>query len=102
MSVLATLRPASPADRASGLDWPAVGRDLDAEGWAVIPGLLTAEECSQIVRLYDLQGAFRSQVIMARHGFGQGEYKYFAYPLPDRIQDLRTSLYRRLAPLPNN
>ena len=101
MSALFALRPASLADRVEGLDWPAVSRELDAEGWAVIPSLLTATDCGEIVRLYDRHEAFRSQVIMARHGFGQGEYKYLAYPLPDRIQDLRASLYRRLVPVAN-
>jgi hypothetical protein len=98
---LAAVRPATIAERVEALDWPAIARDLDAEGWAMIPGLLTAETCGEIVRLYDRPAAFRGQVIMARHGFGQGEYKYFAYPLPDPIQDLRAGLYRRLASVAN-
>ena len=102
MSALVALRHASIADRVTALDWPAITRDLDTEGWAAIPGLLTAEECGAIVGLYDRPEAFRSQVIMARHGFGQGEYKYFAYTLPEPVQDLRGGLYRRLAPVANH
>jgi len=102
VSALVALRPASIADRVEALDWPAIARDFDAEGWAIIPGLLSADECGEIVRLYDQHAAFRSQVVMARHGFGQGEYKYFAYPLLDLIQDLRQGFYRRLAPVANH
>jgi hypothetical protein len=102
VNALVALRCASITERVEALDGPAIARDLTAEGWAVIPALLTAEECGEIVRLYDRPEAFRSQVIMARHGFGQGEYKYFAYPLPDPIQDLRASLYRPLAPVANH
>ena len=81
-------------------DWTQITADLDAFGAAVLPGLLTPQQSRDLAALYD-RDLFRSQVIMARHGFGRGEYKYFRYPLPDPIDDLRTSLYPRLAPVAN-
>lgn len=81
-------------------DWTAAAEALDRQGWAVLPGLLSAEQCADVTALYDGPG-FRSTVVMARHGFGRGEYRYFAYPLPDPVQALRTELYPRLAPLAN-
>ena len=101
MSALGSLKPARLDDRIAAVDWPGVERDLDARGAAVIPGLLTPAECAEVAGLYRKADGFRSQVIMARHGFGRGEYKYFAYPLPDPVQDLRTALYPRLAPTAN-
>ncbi len=81
-------------------DWPQIHADLDAFGAAVLPGLLTQAQCRDLAGLYD-RDLFRSQVIMARHGFGRGEYKYFRYPLPDPVADLRGALYPRLAPVAN-
>jgi hypothetical protein len=81
------------------LDWPAIERELDAYGCAVAPKLLTAEDCRGLAALYADDGRFRSRIVMASHGFGRGEYKYFADPLPDPIDALRRGLYRRLAPL---
>jgi uncharacterized protein len=83
------------------IDWPRVSADLDAQGWAVLPKLLAAPECRDVAGLYDGREGFRSQVIMARHGFGRGEYRYFSYPLPPQVQTLRGALYPRLAPLAN-
>ncbi len=83
------------------IDWPAVGADLDAEGWAVLPRLLSVMECDATANRYDSDEDFRSRVVMARHGFGRGEYKYFAYPLPSLVENLRTTLYPHLAPLAN-
>jgi hypothetical protein len=80
-------------------NWTDVTAHLDANGWAMLAGLLSAEECRALAGLYDGGGNFRSHIVMARHGFGRGEYKYFAYPLPDIIADLRTALYPRLAPI---
>ena len=74
---------------------------LDAHGWAMIPNLLTTSECTDIAGFYNDDRRFRSQIVMARHGFGRGEYKYFAYPLPDQIAALRTTLYPGLAPIAN-
>jgi uncharacterized protein len=76
--------------------------ELDSEGWARIEGLLTAHECSELASLYAQdEPTFRSRVVMASHGFGRGEYKYFAYPLPRLIAELREELYARLAPIAN-
>jgi uncharacterized protein len=74
---------------------------LDRDGYAVLPGLIGAEECHNLVALYDERAPFRSRVVMARHGFGEGEYKYLAYPLPPLVEELRRSLYPRLAPVAN-
>jgi uncharacterized protein len=82
-------------------DWQQISRSLDSEGWAVMSGLLTPAECRAAASLYDKEDGFRSEVVMARHGFGRGEYKYFAYPLPPRISELRESLYPHLAPIAN-
>ena len=81
--------------------WQCVASELDAHGCAVLPGLLTARECSGIAALYDDERPFRSRVVMARHGFGQGEYRYFAYPLPDTVARLRADLYPPLAEIAN-
>ena len=72
------------------LDWTAVAQDLDAKGFAVLPKLLTPAECEALSSHYSDDSRFRSRIVMARHGFGRGEYKYFAYPLPELIADLRT------------
>ena len=82
-------------------DWQTIAASLDREGWAVIGGLLTQEECRTATALYDEDRIFRSKVVMARHGFGRGEYKYFAYPLPQRVAELREMLYPQLAPIAN-
>lgn len=74
--------------------------ELDRRGWAVIPGLLSPQECDRISASYQ-EEIFRSRVIMSRHGFGRGEYKYFAYPLPERVQTLRALLYPLLARVAN-
>jgi len=81
------------------IDWPAIAADLDAQGWAVAPALLTAQECEATAGLYQNGDRFRSKVVMARHGFGRGEYQYFAYPLPGLVAELRDTLYARLAPV---
>jgi hypothetical protein len=82
-------------------DWVGAGSDLDAQGWATFPKLLDRGECEAVAALYGDEGRFRSRVVMARHGFGQGEYKYFSYPLPELVAALRTALYPRLAPIAN-
>jgi len=93
--------PAPVAERVDEVPWPSVEAQLDANGWATLQGLLSSEECRAVAGLYDIDSHFRSHVLMARHGFGRGEYKYFSYPLPDLIATLRGVLYRRLAPLAN-
>ncbi|MFT7773923.1 2OG-Fe(II) oxygenase [Roseateles sp.] len=82
-------------------DWVGVAQSLDAHGNAVLPGLLTAAQCEELAALYPRETGFRSRVVMARHGFGRGEYKYFAYPLPPLLDDLRHALYPRLVPIAN-
>ena len=89
------------ASRIAGQDWPAVAASLDREGWALLPGLLAANECDEAAALYGQEGLFRSHVQMARHGFGRGEYRYFAYPLPPLVAGLRGALYARLASVAN-
>ena len=87
--------------RLDGYDWTGTVAHLDANGWATLPRLLSANEAGAIASLYEDDQRFRSHVLMARHGFGRGEYKYFAYPLPDLVADLRTALYQRLVPVAN-
>jgi len=82
------------------IDWAAAERDLNAHGCALLPGLLSPADCEAMAARYDGDG-FRSTVVMARHGFGRGEYRYFAYPLPDRVAELRTALYAPLAQIAN-
>jgi uncharacterized protein len=87
--------------RVVAYDWQALTSELDSYGCAVLPRLLSPEECGAIAGLYPDESHFRSHVIMARHGFGKGEYRYFKYPLPDLLRDLRTALYPRLAGVAN-
>jgi hypothetical protein len=87
--------------RVAGYHWDAIGADLNAYGCAVLPKLLSAEECRSVAALYPREEHFRSHVHMARHGFGKGEYRYFKYPLPALVADLRTALYAQIAPFAN-
>ena len=82
-------------------DWPAMFASLDARGFAVLPKLLPPGPCEATAALYDVDDIFRSRVVMARHGYGRGEYRYFSYPLPPLVAALRASLYARLAPFAN-
>jgi hypothetical protein len=90
------LAPSDIAARVSAIDWTEASRDLDAQGCAVLKGLLSADECRALAALYPDDQRFRSRVVMGRHGFGRGEYKYFSYPLPDPIAELRPLLYAQL------
>lgn len=87
--------------RIAAYDWQGLAGELDGFGCAVLPGLLTPEECASLASLYPEQSHFRSHIVMARHGFGKGEYRYFRYPLPDLVGGLRTALYPRLAGVAN-
>ncbi|MGE0765012.1 MAG: 2OG-Fe(II) oxygenase [Hyphomicrobiaceae bacterium] len=87
------------ADRIADLDWASIAGDLDSRGAATTGALLSAAECEALATLYDSDEPFRSRVVMARHGFGSGEYKYLAYPLPRLVGELRAALYPRLAPI---
>lgn len=91
------------ARRAAAIDWPAATQALHHQGHAVLPALLDAAECAALARLYGSGGpdTFRSRVVMQRHGFGQGEYRYFSYPLPDAVAGLRAALYPQLQPIAN-
>jgi hypothetical protein len=106
MTVTATASPApaapsSIAARVAAIDWSQVGLDLDAQGCAVITQLLSADECRALTLLYGEDAPFRSRVVMGRHGFGRGEYKYFAYPLPEPVAALRPRLYASLRGVAN-
>src|SRR5262249_34357211 len=87
--------------RVEAVDWASVSTHLDGYGWAMLKTLMTADECESIAALYEDDRRFRSRVVMASHGFGRGEYKYFAYPLPDIVTELRAALYPRLARIAN-
>jgi uncharacterized protein len=101
-------RPAAPgaaagplARRVDTIDWFDVEEELNGYGCAMLRNLLSAQECDALTALYPHEALYRSRVVMARHGFGRGEYQYFAYPLPPLIAELRTELYPRLAPVAN-
>lgn len=82
-------------------DWNRATAELDERGWAVLPKLLNRDQCLATAALYDREAGFRKEVVMERHGYGRGAYRYFAYPLPELVQDVRSALYPRLAPLAN-
>jgi hypothetical protein len=83
------------------IDWKNIATELDAQGWSVLPRVLDVPSCDDLTALYDDDAHFRSRVVMARHGFGKGEYKYFAYPLPAPVAALRQTLYPPLATITN-
>jgi hypothetical protein len=103
-SRLAATAPADPdgiAGNVARFDWRGVQESLDSQGNAMLPGLLDAASCDALAAAYADENIYRSRVVMDRHGFGRGEYKYFAYPLPPLVAGLRTALYAPLAPLAN-
>ena len=83
------------------LDWTRISGDLDAHGCAVAKGLVSAADCTALAALYDRDPRFRSRVVMSRHGYGRGEYRYFAYPLPEQVGALREALYPPVAAIAN-
>ena len=85
----------------SAPDWQAIGEELYTHGCAIISGLLSADDCAALATSYPVDGIFSSRIVMSRHGFGRGEYKYFAYPLPDTVAALRSALYPPLAEIAN-
>ncbi|MBR0992371.1 2OG-Fe(II) oxygenase [Bradyrhizobium japonicum] len=91
----------NPAAHIDALNWPEITGELDSQGCAVLKGLLTPDQCREIAALYPDDANFRSRIVMGRHGFGRGEYKYFCYPLPDRIAQLRPALYKHLQGVAN-
>ena len=93
-----SIRPSAPAlspaaERVAALDWSRVAAALDADGYALITSVLTPAECRSLAAAYEDDGGYRSVVVMARHGFGRDEYKYFAHPLPEVVASLRSALY---------
>ncbi|MEX2124672.1 MAG: 2OG-Fe(II) oxygenase [Woeseia sp.] len=109
MSEVARVDPLDPAchtvsnfaARINARNWNGIRGDLDADGFASVPALMSDDECNAIAELYENDGMFRSRVVMARHGYGKGEYKYFGYPLPEIVGKLRTHIYPQLAPIAN-
>jgi uncharacterized protein len=89
------------ADPLAAIDWREIEASLDGRGYAVTPPLLSAAECSELAALYPKDDPFRSRVVMQRHAFGRGEYKYFRYPLPSAVEGLRRAIYPQLAPIAN-
>jgi uncharacterized protein len=100
-AVARAIAPPGVADRIAAIDDARVSGELDAEGAALIDGLVTTAECRELAALYARDEPFRSRVVMARHGFGRGEYKYFTYPLPSLVAELRSRLYPLLVPIAN-
>ena len=92
---------ASLSERVCSLDWPQIAAQLDGFGAATTGPLLADNECADLAALYDADAPFRSRIVMARHGFGRGEYKYFTYPLPAALAELRPALYGPLAEIAN-
>ena len=95
------LKKSAIAARVDAIDWTHIAADLDAQGCAVIEQLLTAQQCAALSALYPDDTRFRSRIVMGRHGFGRGEYKYFSYPLPDLIAEMRPLLYAQLVGVAN-
>ncbi|HEY3730365.1 MAG TPA: 2OG-Fe(II) oxygenase [Steroidobacteraceae bacterium] len=104
--MVAAARALSPAGvalagRLANLSWAEFGGELDASGAGVLSGLLSSQECAELIACYVRSELFRSRIVMSQHGFGRGEYQYFSYPLPATVQTLRENLYPRLAPIAN-
>ena len=101
VGAIGSVPPNELVGRVAAIEWPEVEADLDAQGAAVIKGLLAPVDCHELSSLYQRDDIFRARVVMAHHGFGRGEYRYFDYPLPPLIGVLRESLYAHLAPVAN-
>src|SRR5215510_15493327 len=100
-AVVALPTPDPIETRLAALDWDRIEADLWARGYAETDPLLTRSECDELVALYPEEQRFRSRIDMSRHRLGEGDYKYFAYPLPQLVQSLRTHAYPQLAPIAN-
>ena len=98
---MASMSAPAIAERLAALDWQRLATDLDAHGCAVVHAVLSPQECVALAETYAMDERFRSRIVMARHGFGRGEYKYFAHPLPDALASLRSALYPPLASIAN-
>src|SRR5687768_10491100 len=97
----ATVPAANIEQRVAAIDWEQVSQDLDAEGHGIIKHIISRDECEATSALFQQDDLFRSRVVMERHRFGRGEYKYFKYPLPDLVASLRTAVYPHLVPIAN-
>jgi hypothetical protein len=95
------LRSNGIADQIASLDWGTITTELDRHGSAVIGPILTSDQCETLIGLYNREDIFRSRIVMARHGYGRGEYQYFDYPLPSVVATIRTALYPPLAEIAN-
>ena len=100
-TVASHVRPHSISQGVNGFDWQRIREELDEGGHAVLEQLLSPEECRSVSGLYTNDDCFRSRIVMARHGFGRGEYKYFRYPLPGLVGELRSAVYTKLVPVAN-
>ena len=100
-ATVSTAAPSPVSGRINAVDWRAAASELDGHGCAVLNTILTADECRALAGCYDTDSLFRSRVVMSRYGFGRGEYRYFAYPLPPVVAELRAALYPRLAAIAN-
>jgi len=101
-AIAATIDPAPTINRrVDALEWRQIEHDLDQYGCAAVPRLIGPRECDALAALYTSDDLYRSRIVMARHGFGRGEYKYFAYPLPTLIGELRGAIYPHLVPVAN-
>ena len=89
-------------EKLSGIDWQAITEEMNQKGYAVVPQILSAENCQQLIRNYDQPEFYRKTIVMERYRFGLGEYKYFNYPLPGLIQTIRENVYPHLAPIANS
>jgi hypothetical protein len=88
--------------RIDGVNWPSVTEAMNANGYAIIASLLCADECNELIQNYEAASSYRKTVVMERYRFGLGEYKYFSYPLPSLVQEVRQLVYPKLAPIANN
>lgn len=102
LNVVSASADRSAEERITAYDWSRLAGELNGYGCAVLPSLLSPDECRAIAALYPDESHFRSHIVMARHGFGKGEYRYFKYPLPDLLGGIRTALYPRLAGVAND
>jgi uncharacterized protein len=100
-AIMSQTETSTTAERIGAIEWRDIAAALDAHGCAVVKGLVPPEACAALAASYEREDAFRSKIVMARHGFGSGEYKYFAYPLPPVVAELRTAMYPPLAAIAN-
>jgi hypothetical protein len=99
--IAAAVSSSAITERLARLDWQRITADLDAHGCAIASAILSQDNCETLAQSYSNDELFRSRVVMARHGFGRGEYKYFRYPLPEDVSELRTALYPPLSRIAN-